>query len=303
MPSEYIQPSEYPVYGLPSSTTQSQVYEASLLVDAFLRRPEGMVWSPDWMGLPAYMAGLNPSLTFQSSGSITAGSKVAVPLTKNVPAWSDMIGEVVILDRSNQSAVEACVITAMTTGQITLGSVVNNHNPNCTIDFGLTIFEEKSLPSQRSITRTSRSPVRLLSGMGRYGYGRKTDQEMGMYNEVNLLAAIQAFGGPPMWVPFDVSQASVSYTTREVWVPAGILMAYFSEVRLRYISGFQYSALPPIIKQATAQIVSAFQANPELQGQLKSIGAGNTKIERFAPSQIDNDTRLELEQFRINLVI
>lgn len=303
MPSEYIKPNEYPLYGLPTSTTQPQVYQASLLIDAYLRRPEGLVWSPDSFGLPCYMMAQTPSFTFNSSGSIAPGNAVVVPLTVNVPAYSDMIGEVVILDRTNTGVTEACVISAMAQGQITLSSVVNSHSANCTIDLGMTIFEERSLPSQRSITRTSRPPVRLLSGMGRYGYGRRTDQEMGLYNEVNLLAAVQAFGGPPMWVPFSPTQCSVSLTTHEIWLPAGLLLAYFSDVRLRYISGYTYNSLPSIIKQATAQIVQSFLMNPELSGMLKSIGAGDTKVERFAPSQLDADTRRQLDLYRIQAFI
>lgn len=304
MPSEYIKPNEYPLYGLPSTTTQPQVYQASLLVDTYLRRPEGMVWLPDWIGLPCYMAGLQPEITLNSSGSIAAGKSVVVPLTQNVPAFADMIGRPVILDRADPTKVEASVITAMIPGQITLGNVANAHNANCTLEFGLTIFEERQLPHERSIARTARSPIRLISGLGRYGYGRRTDQEMGAFNEVNLLAVVQAtFGGPPMWVPFDITQASLSQITHEIWVPAGTYMAYYSEVRLFYVSGYSYSALPPIIKQATAQITQAFLQNPELGGQLKSISAGDTKLERFAPSQLDADTRRMLDPYRINAVI
>jgi len=304
MPSQYILPNEYSMYGLPTSTDLSQVYQASLLIDAYLRRPEGLVWEPDYTGqMPCYMAGLSPTATYNSTAAISPGSSVVISVPSYITASADMIGEVMILDRAASGLVEACVITEMAAGQITVASVANAHSASCTLEFGLTIFEEKSVSQKRSIARTSRPPVRLLSGMGRYGYGRRTDQEMGMFVEVNLLAAIQAFGGPPMWVPFNISQASVSLTTREVWVPAGILLAYFSEVRLRYVSGYPQKSIPPIIKQAAAQLVENFQQNPELVGQLKSIGAGSTKIERFAPSQLDLDTVSMLNTYRINMVI
>jgi hypothetical protein len=228
---------------------------------------------------------------------------VVVNLSNQITAYNDMRGEVVILDRETPDLTEACIIQSMTPGQITLTSVSNSHASGCTLDLGLCIFEEKSQPQERSITRVSRPPVRLLSGMGRYGYGRRTDQEMGMFNEVNLLAVVEAFGGPPMWVPFNISQASVSYTTGEIWTPAGILLAYFSDVRLWYVSGFAQKNLPPIIKQATAQLVENFQQNPELAGMVQSIGAGTTKIARFAPSQLDHDTLAMLNTYRMNLVI
>jgi len=195
MPSRYILPNEYPVYGLPNTTTDPQVFQASALIDAYLQRPEGLVWLPDSLGQPAYMAALEPKLTLNSSGAITAGSKVTVPLAQNVLILSDMLGEVVILDRGSAN-VEACVISNVGQGTITLLNVINSHSANCTIDTGLTIMEQRQLPAKRSIVRTMRPIVRLLSGMGRYGYGRRTDQTAGFYNEVNLLAAIQTFGGP-----------------------------------------------------------------------------------------------------------
>lgn len=301
--STYLLPAEYATYGLPSSTTAAQVQQASLCIDAYLRRPEGMVWSPDYLGQPCFMAGQMPSVTWNANGAIAPGTKVAVNLQTGVTAYNDMRGEVVILDRGNQTLTEACIIDSMTPGQVVLTSVANNHATNCTLDLGMCIFEEKSQAGERSITRTSRPPIRLISGMGRYGYGRRTDQEMGLFNEVNLLAALQAFGGPPMWEPFTVSQASISYTTGEIWVPAGILLAYFSDVRLWYVSGYSQANLPPIIKQATAQLVENFQQNPELAGMVKSIGAGTTKIARFAPSQLDNDTMAMLNTFRMNLIV
>src|SRR6185503_7879735 len=243
MPSEYIKPNEYTLYGLPTTTTQPQVYQASLLVDSYLRRPEGMVWEPDSFGMPCYMAAYSPDVTFKSAGSIAPGASVAVGLTVQVPLFESFLGRVAILDRADPALVEAAVVEKIATGQLTFANVVNSHNANCTIEFGLTIREERSIPNGRAITRVARPPVRILSGMGRYGYGRRTDQMLGEYNELNLLAAVQTFGGPPVWQPFPINQASYSEMTREVWVPAGLLMAYYSDVRLEYVSGYAYSAL------------------------------------------------------------
>jgi hypothetical protein len=306
MPSQYILPNEYVVYGLPTSTLDSQVVQASAIIDAYLMRPEGLVWSPDYLGQPCYMTALTPTQTFESTGTISPGSNVVVNLTENVVLYTDMIGEVVILDRGNPALVEACVISALATsgtGSITLFSVANNHSANCTIDFGLTIEEEKELPVKRSIMRTARPPVRLLSGLGRYGYGTRLSQQQGQYSEINLLAAIQTFGGPPLWVPFPVNQCGVSLKTNEIWVPAGLLLAYYSEVRLFYVSGFPVSGIPTIIKSATAQIISAVAQWPGFIGQLQSIGAGATKVARFAPSQLDRDTLTMLNTHRMLTLI
>lgn len=300
MPSQYLKPNEYPVYGLPNTTTDPQVYQASSLIDAYLQRPEGLVWLPDSLGQPAYMAALEPKLTFNSSGSITAGANVVVTLSQNILIMDDMLGEVVILDRSTAN-VEACVISHTGQGQITLLNVINNHSANCTIDTGLTIYEQRQLPAKRSIVRTMRPIVRLLSGQGRYGYGRRTDQTAGFFNEVNLLAAIQTFGGPPLWESFDPSKTGITENIRELWIPAGLLLAYFSECRLRYVSGYPQTGIPPIIKTVAAKIVTSLQNNSSLglPANVKSYQAGQNKVEMFAASFIDVDMRQLLEAYRL----
>lgn len=303
MPSQYLQPSDYLVYGLPTSTTVPQVTQASALIDGYLQRPQGLVYGVDYLSLPCYMAGANPSLTVKSTGSITAGNSVVVAVAPAILAYSDMIGEVVILDRANPSLVEACVISAMTPGQITLSSVANAHSANCTIEFGMTILEERYLPAKRSICRVAYPPLRVLSGMGRYGYGRRTDQTAGMFNEVNLLAVQQVFGGPPMWEPFTVSMASVSIANNEIWIPAGVLLAYFSEVRIRYISGWTQTALPAAIKQACANIINNAVAAASLGGNVKTMKAGSVEVTRFTASMIDVDTRVLLDSYRNVTVI
>ena len=276
------------------------------MIDAYLMRPEGLVWSPDYLGQPCYMSALKPTQTYESTGIISPGSNVVVSLTQNVALYMDMIGEVVILDRGNPALVEACVISALDPsgfGSITFYSVANTHSADCTIDFGLTIEEERELANKRSIMKVARPPVRLLSGLGRYGYGSRLGQQMGLYAELNLLAAIQTFGGPPLWIPFPINQAGVSLKTQEIWVPAGLLLAYFSEVRLFYVSGFPVTGIPAIIKQATAQIVNAIVQNPQFMGQIQSIGAGATKLARFAPSQLDKDTLFMLNTHRMLTII
>ena len=299
MPSLYLVPSDYPAYGLPEQTTTlAQVQWASTLIDGYLERPEGLIYGVDYLNQACYMVGLPPQATWNSAGSIPAGNAIVVPLTQAYMTYIDMIGEVVILDRGTPNLTEACVISAIAPGQITLASVRTEHSAGCTLEFGMTIFEERVLPSKRSIARVSRPPVRLISGLGRYGYGRRTDQQAGLFSEVNLLAAVQAFGGPPMWVPFDPIQASISYINRDVWIPAGLLLAYFSEVRLRYISGYISTALPPVVKQAAAQLIMAQNENPQLSGQIETVKAGQGQIQRFAASIFDHDVARMLNTLR-----
>lgn len=305
MPSQYLQPNEVVEYGLPGSTTVPQVVQASLLIDAYLNRPEGLVYGVDYLGQPAYMLGDAPQPagiprgTLKSVNAISPGKAVQVTLSPSVSLTSDSIGSVVILDKATAGVCEACAIQAIAPGGvITLFSVANSHNANCTIDFGMTIFEERELPAERSLARVSRPIVRLMSGLGRYGYGRRTTQDAGLYTDVNLLAIIQEFGGPPMWIPFDPLMASVTPSARELWVPAGELLAYYSSVRLYYVSGYAQAELPAMIKMATATLVSAISASAVFQGQLKEVKTGTTQFSRFAPSVIDQDTRRMIDNFR-----
>lgn len=305
MPSIYLRTEDYAPYGVPAATV-SQVVAASALVDGYLRRPEGMIWEPDYTGLPCYMKAMNPRYTFTALNSIAPGKNVPVVITSKLPNMTDFIGETVVLDRDKPTSTEGSVIQSITppSNIITLTNVDLAHPAGTKLDLGMCIFEERSLPAKRSIARVSRSPIeRLLSGLGRYGYGRRLDQKMGMFNEVNLLASVQAFGGPPMWVPWDVTQASISQPTNEIWVPAGILLAYYSDVRLRYIAGYSAYSMPDLLRSATAAAILAGLAAPELSGNIKMAKAGNSAIERFSNTVMDTDLKSQLDEFRARLVV
>lgn len=299
MGSVYIQPGEYPDYGLPAATTVAQVRAASALLDAYLGRPEGLIWAPDWAGMPCYMVAAPASFSFVSLGAIAPGANVAVAIANGVNL-TDKIGEAVILDRANAGLTEACAIVGASPGSITLGNVAKSHASSCTLELGLTINEERALPAKRSITRVAARPiVRLIAGAGRFGYGRRGDQQSNLYGDVNLLAMMAAFGGPPAWVPFDVGQANISSTSGEIWVPPGLMYgAYFTEARVSYIAGFAQAALPGIVKSATALGVNASANFPEITGNIKMARAGDTAVERFRDSVLDADTRQQLAPFK-----
>lgn len=303
MPSAYLDPSEYAAYGVPDASL-SDVYSASTQIDAYLKRPEGLLWAPDATGLPAYMAGMNPSATYPLPVAITPGVNVKIAFPAVSAGMADLIGEVFVIDRANLLLCEAVTVIGTDTqlGTITLSRVRFAHDQGAPMDAGMQILEERELPAKRSIARVSRPQiVRLLSGLGRYSYGRRSDQVSGIFGDINLLAAIQTFGGSPAWMPFDAGNTSISAATNEVWIPAGQLIAYFSEVRLRYVAGFAASAVPEGIKRATAAIIG-FAANyPDVPGSFKTFQAGGTKIERFSDSVFDADTRSQLEPYRLKL--
>lgn len=297
MPSQYLAGADLLAYGV-SGATLAQVTQASAIVDSFLQRKEGCVWAVDFNGDPCYMAALSPLVTLTNTAAIFPGPSVVVPYV-GATLGVENIGDVVVIDRGTPMSTEACVISAISSGTLTLLSVKTSHAASTTVDLGLHIYEQVGLPSNRSIARVAKFPnIRLLSGMGRYGYGRRTDQFRGQFAEFNLLATVQSFGGPPQWIPWDVTQADIASTTGEIWVPAGLLLSYFSEVRLRYVAGWSAASLPAQIKQATAQIILAMGDIP-LTAAVKGVRDDTTglAVARFGPTLVSADTANMLTPF------
>ena len=277
-------------YGLPDSVPTPLAEQASAIVDAYLKRPEGLAYQTDSTGAPIFMAAASPSMTYTLTGGAAPGSGVAVTVSPAL-VKPDMVGEVLILDAKNPSLREACVV-ASTNGnnQITLGSVINTHAAGATASAGLVLTEERNMPSKRSIARVAKWPIaNVLSLLGRYAYGRRSDQVGGLYQEMNLLASVQTFGGPPQWIPVSTEQCSWSDATGEIWVPAGMLMAYYSDVKIKYVAGYRYDAVPSAIMKATAAVASALLANSNFGGQIKTLSAGGSSMTRFFASNVDAD--------------
>lgn len=300
-----VSSADYEAYGVPL-TSQSHVLRASLLIDHYLRRPEGCVWAPDANGQPCYMIAKVPSLTYTTATTILPGASVVVSIPSYVGDSDSLIGEVVVLDRLVPAVTEACIVQAQTTGQITLTNVQFTHTGSptpVTLEFGMSVSEELTMPNQRSVCRLSEWPIaKLMSGIGRYGYGRRTDQMLGYFYDANLIATLSAFGGPPAWVPFFTPASSLNPETGDLWVPAGTLLAYYTDVKIRYIGGWSAAALPPQIKVATASIVDAMSAAP-MGPQIRRFNAGKTQIERFADTILDPDIKSMLRPFMANWMI
>lgn len=274
----------------------SDVLSASVLLDAYLQRPEGLLWAPDGSGWPCYMAGLSPTLTLTAPGAISAGANVVVSIAGMT--YPDLIGDVLILDRATPAKTEACVVTAITPTSVTLQGVKFAHDASCAMDVGLVILEERALPANRSVSRVSRSPVaRMVAVQGRYAYGRRSQQQAGIFAEPSILSSVQVFGGPPAWYPVDINHVSISQSSGEVWIPAGALLANFSDVRMRYVAGYPVTAIPAPLKRACAVVVRQMRDFPELSGNMKSLSSGGSKIERFADTLLDAETRATLVPF------
>lgn len=283
---------------MPARPTSGSAEQASAIVDAYLKRPEGLVYETDATGVPIYMKGLTAKMTYTIAGALAPGSNVSATVT---PAMlrSDNVGDVLILDYGNQALQEAVTIATVTPPNLcTFLTVKFAHSGGAKGLSGLQIEEERGLPNKRSIARVGKWPlVNVLSLLGRYAYGRRSDQVGGLYQEMNLLASIQTFGGPPMWIPMAIDQCSWSDSTGEIWVPAGMLMAYYSDMKIRYVAGYSAYNVPDPIIRATAAISAAIDTNADFGGQVKMLAAGKSKIERMFASNVDQDTMLSLAPF------
>lgn len=308
MPSTYLQSAEYEAYGLPSSTTAAQVQQASILIDAYLKRPEGLVWTPDAQGNPGWMAALTPRLTLNLGAAIEPGQNVTVAVTGGIQAVS--VGDALVLDRtsSGPNVSEVVVVMTMTTTPptLTFKSVANAHASGATLDQGVVLKQHKYMPQGRPLTTLAYTPVmRLLSGQGRYGYGRRGESSRYMVDEFNLLASLSHFGGPPAWEAFPLENTGVDSETGQVWVPAGVMLSYYSEVNLWYVAGFAQGNIPDAIKFACAQLVKATAGLPAVaaNGNVKSFKAGDTQIQMFAASLLNDDAKRELNPYRAKLFV
>jgi hypothetical protein len=184
-----------------------------------------------------------------------------------------------------------------------LRGVTIAHAAGASMRGGLTIKEERALPSGRNITQAMKGPIRrLISAFGRYDYGRRNEQNTGWFQEISLLTMVSSFGGPPVWQEISLVDVSTSDATDEIWFPAGILIAYFNSVRYSYIVGFaSAAAVPAIVKNAVAGIIGNATAFPELTGNVKSLKAGDSAVTRFSDSVLDATTRAQLDAFKARM--
>jgi len=302
MPSAYLQTGDLPAYNVPNATA-SQIQQASLQIDTYLGRSEGLVWSPDSDGNPCYMSGLQPELTLSLNSPINPGQNVVVGVSG--PTGMLQVGSVLIADRANQSLVEALVVASVSGQNVTFESVANSHAANATLDSGLTIVEQRTMPENRPITAVSKTPVmRMISGVGRYGYMRRSEDSVGSIDTYNLLAVMSKFGGPPAWEAWTPQANSIDPKTGMVWVPAGVLLAYYTEVRMHYVAGWAQANLPAPIKQACANIINNIMGTNGLPGTAQKFQAGDTSFQRFGTQPgvlnslvIDDDTKQLLQPY------
>lgn len=292
MPSAYLASGEYATYGAPAATTDAQVTQASVLIDAYLRRPEGLVYSDDSDGNPCFMKAMAAVGPFVIASGLAPG--VNVPATVVGPVAFLNPGAVVIAEKATPLNLEALVVSSITGSQVVFERVTKTHAPNATYHTGLTIFETRQLPSSRPLVVMSKNPIcRIISMSGRYGHKRRG----AIPAESGLLSIVSQFGGASSWEAVNVDNVDTNQETGQVWIPSGLMMTDYTDVRLHYVAGFSSTSIPDAIKLATARIIDSQMKTP-LNGNVKLMKAGDTQIERFIDSVIDSSVRQMISGYR-----
>jgi len=175
------------------------------------------------------------------------------------------------------------------------------HSAEALLEFDMTIVEEIDMPDNRMETVLAQRPVAgIIAGQGQLGYPRQGSMlNFNYYYSYELLPALVKFGGPPIWESLTISQNSFDAKTGRIWMPAGFYSAFYTQVRIYYVAGFQYASLPSQIKQACANIVLA-QNDLPVYGNFKSVKQGDTQVSYWNSSILDGDTMNLLNPFRVN---
>ena len=303
----YLQGADLTAFGVPNATG-AQIQQASSQIDVFLQRREGLLWMPDANGAPCYMAGVSPELALALTAPIAPGENVTATISG--PTAMLQPGAVLIADRAIPPAsTEALVVRSVTGQSVVFANVQFAHAANAVLETGLTIVEQRTMPENRPLTMLAQTPVmNLISGVGRYGYMRRGQDSIGSIDTYNLLAVMSKFGGPPAWEPWTPQANSIDPQTGAVWVPAGVLLAYYTEVRMHYVAGWSYAGLPTDIKQACANIVNNIAAAAGMPATMQRVQAGDTAMQRFAQQPgvlasliLDDDTKALLSPYRARL--
>ena len=307
MSAQYLQGADLTAFGVPNATGP-QIQQASSQIDVFLQRREGLLWAPDASGNPCYMEGLSAALTLTLQSSINPGTSVVATLQG--PTVGLQIGAVLVADIQTPAATEALVVQAITGQQVTFAAVKFAHAANAQLSAGLTIVEQRTMPQDRPLTMLAKTPVmNVLSGVGRYGYMRRGSDAIGSIDTYNLLAVMSKFGGPPAWEPFTPQANSIDPQTGQLWVPAGVLLAYYTEVRVHYVAGWTYASLPADVKQACANIINNIVDTAGVPGTMQRVQTGAAAMQRFASQGgalsslvLDDDTKMLLAPYRARLL-
>lgn len=201
----------------------------------------------------------------------TYAERIGIPETRNIfrTAYTPLVG----LDTSTQLALSG------------LNAVSGNH------------FYSGFTPNTINSQMGNLSAFVGISG--RYSYGRKSGLNVFPDSQyaANILQVAAFFGGSPQFVPLDVSLTDYYDLVGEVWVPAGIMMASYTEVIAIYNSGYDPRNMPKGVKHACAALVKNFIARAGGITSVQSYNAGKIHVQ-FTPDLVDSTVKKWLAPFQ-----
>jgi len=157
---------------------------------------------------------------------------------------------------------------------------------------------QPSIFSNPMIPGNTLSPI--IGCSGRYGYARRS--EFAIYPDLNYgmnpLMIASFFGGPPGFTPIDCTKIDVTGDIGEIWVPAGIYLAQYTDIVIVYNAGFHPLYLPSPLKVATAMVVKNLLSRAGGVTALRSINAAGTANVNFSPDLIDPNIDNILDPFK-----
>jgi hypothetical protein len=143
-------------------------------------------------------------------------------------------------------------------------------------------------PNTQNAPVASANLTPLISCSGRYGYGRRGQQQVypDLNYAANVLQIASFFGGPPTFTPVDITQVDYDPRTGEIWVPAGLYLSQYTELVVAYNVGFHPLHMPRGIKHACASLVRNLLVRGGGATGLTGFGAGKIRAD-FTPALID----------------
>lgn len=140
----------------------------------------------------------------------------------------------------------------------------------------------------------------IIGCSGRYGYTRRDQSQTypDMNALINPLTLISLFGGPPPWIPVDITNLDYSEKTGELWIPAGLQLQRYSEIVVQYNSGYDPTRMPRQIKMACAAITKNLMAKGGGTTGILSQSLGRSAFSvTMGPDVIDPNIQRILQSF------
>jgi hypothetical protein len=131
---------------------------------------------------------------------------------------------------------------------------------------------EEQLPvaEDRYTIQLSVTPVlKLLAVNGRFTPGRRNNRRL-TSGGLDYLTIAAVSGSPPRWTPLDINGIDLVPATGEAWLPTGLFLISWSQVRVSYIAGFP--TIPNRVKMALAEILHTISSKG--QSDLMRLGVG-----------------------------